>query len=184
MRLAFLLVSLLFSTYTLADAWDNLTEEEAIAMVNYLQANPYVYDYCDCCQSGDKEVQSFKVELIKITETQIVPCSWDEGKFSVSYKYQAIATLIYDDPETIGKVLPPPLHIDDEGDPVIYMNYTWGFNEESKMAKPLFESIDYHYVAQYGGRSCNPPFRFPKPKDLEPAGKFKAYEKWYKRVGA
>lgn len=175
-----LIFSLLISLVSFADAWDNLTKEEALAVVNYLQENPYIFDYCDCCQSHDDEDDTYEVQLIKVTNTRIVECSWDKSQFSVEYDYQAIASILFQEDGSGFEIMPPPEQA--ISTPTIYMNYTWGLNEESGQAMPLFESIDYHYVAQYGGRSCNNPFSYPSPAELEPAGTFKAYKQWYKKA--
>ena len=183
MKYLTLLVLLFVSTLSFADAWDNLTEEEAANVVNYLNAHPYIFEFCDCCQTDDDEDDIYSMELVKVSNLRVVPCSWDKDYYSVEYDSQRLATLVYKEDGSGMEVLPPPAPGFEEDAPVIYMNYTWAFNPESQLAKPLFESIDYHYVAQYGGRSCKEAFDYPTPAELEPAGKFKGYKQWYKRVG-
>ncbi|GEM_PF-1455790 len=184
MKLFAVVVTLFISSLAYADAWDNLTYEEAEAVVRYVEQNPYVFDYCDCCQSDDDEDDIYLVKLMKVTDAEIVPCSWNTEMYSVEYNADPIAELVYKEDGSGMEVRQPERVIlrDFDPVPVIYMNYTWGFNSKSKMAKPLFESIDYHYVAQYGGRSCKKPFSYPTPKDLKTLGKFKDYKKWYKRA--
>lgn len=181
MKYLSLLFILFVSSLSFADAWDRVTEEEAIEIVNYLQENPYIFDYCDCCQTHDDEDDTYEVQLIKVTETRIVPCSWDNSMFAVEYDYQAIATILFKEDGSGSEILPPPDVAVQR--PLIFMNYTWGLNAESKQAMPLFKSIDYRYVAQYGGEPCHEPFDYPTPKELEAAGSFKAYKQWYKKAG-
>lgn len=176
-----LLILLFVSTLSFADAWDNLTHEEATKVVNYLNQNPYVFDFCDCCQSDDDEDDIYTVQLIKVTNVRIVPCNWDKDFYSVEYDFQAIAEIIYKEDGSGKEIIPPYVEQQEEA-PLIYMNYTWGFNSSSKLAKPLFESIDYHYVAEYGGRSCKEAFSYPTPKELNQVGKFKAYKQWWKKA--
>jgi hypothetical protein len=182
MRTFILLIALAISTSSFADAWDNMTEEEAIATVNYLRMNPYIFDYCDCCRSHDDADDLFVVRLIRVTNMRVIPCTWDEGKFSVEYDFAPVATLTYTEDGRLKRASRTITRLSEEEQHLLYMNYTWAFNEESKLAEPLFKSIDYSYVVQHGGQSCNPPFSYPKPEHLESVGKFKGYKQWYKQA--
>lgn len=184
MKTVILFISLSFSSLTFADAWDNFTEEEAIEIVNYLHENPYIFDYCDCCRSHDDADDVFVVNLIRVTNLRVIPCEWDEGKFSVEFDFLPVVTITYTEEE--GRILRVSQTRErlskEEKQNLIYMNYTWVFNKEHQEARPLFESVDYGYVAEHGGSSCNPPFRYPKPEHLDKVGKYKGYKQWYKYV--
>ena len=41
------------SSISRADAWDNLTMEEAKSVVAKLEKDPFIFDYCDCCDHGE-----------------------------------------------------------------------------------------------------------------------------------
>jgi hypothetical protein len=182
MKYLTLLALLFFSTLSFADAWDNLTEDEAAEMVNYLNANPYIFEYCDCCQT-DAEDDRYSMELVEVSNLRVVTCSWDKDYYSVEYNRQPIATLLYKEDGSGMQVTPPPTpDSEEDSPPVIYMNYTWGLNPDSNLAEPLFETIYYHYVAEYGGRSCKEAFPYPKPSDLSKVGEFKGYKQWYKKA--
>ena len=183
MKTLLIVITLAISTSSFADAWDNMTEEEAIATINYLQIHPYIFDYCDCCRNHDDEDDVFVVRLIRVAKMRVIPCSWDKGKFSVEYDFFPVATLTYTEEE--GRLLRASQTImrlsNEEDQNVMYMNYTWAYNEDSKLAQPLFNSVTYGYATENDAESCNPAFRYPKPEHLTKIGKFKGYRQWYKR---
>lgn len=169
-----LILALFTSFFTLADAWDNLTLEEANAVVAELKENPYVFDYCDCCShSGEYEAN---VHLLKIIETEIVTCSWSEEHYSVKVSFEIIAGLNYTSKGPNTKKLRK--YSGAEISDVIYMNYTWTLNSDSKMASPFFNTIDY---STYGESSpCKSEFPYPTPKAVAKVSKDEGYASWYK----
>lgn len=129
-----MLFLLLSAHFVKADAWDNLTESQANAVVKFLQHNPYIIDYCDCCGSSEPAY------LIKVESSAIVECSWDKKKFSVVAKGIRIARFQVTD-----------IGIDDyhtdpasrEVEYTIYMNYTFGYDHHMKWAVPFHKLVDY-----------------------------------------
>lgn len=81
------------SIYCSADAWDNLSYEEAELVVAYLEEHPYILDYCDCCSHDGK--YAAEVFLLKVTKASIVNCNWSEGEYSVEVEYKTIAQIPY-----------------------------------------------------------------------------------------
>lgn len=166
----------LMTQLAFADAWDNLTREEADAVVAYLEENPYIFNYCDCCDSdGEYATQVF---FVKVTSTSIEPSSWDEGSFSVKYEFVPLAEVKYTEAGLDFSAMSPLENLDN--DEPIYMNYTWGWNAAKMQATPLFDVIDY---SMYGSNheSCKAPFSFPTPKLMKKVSKEKGYKKWYKK---
>lgn len=158
-----------------ADAWDDLTLKEAKELVTYLNENPFVFDYCDCCTYGEGENGP---RLIKITQLEIVDCDWKEGYHSVKYKAIVLANI-----GVLNKRL-DLTSMEDFGEGTIsgtiYMNYTWAFNKDSRVASPLFDIIDY---ASYPGshEACGEAHAYPSPAALKAIGvKDSSYKKWYK----
>lgn len=187
-----LLCALLFALpfTTLADAWDNLTMDEATKVVSYLEKNPFIYDYCDCCGSDE----SFGATLLKVISTEIVTCDWDKNFYSVKVEVKPLAEMVNEG--SVLNVNEPSVTIDlsEEGGGgqspyadgyTIYMNYTWGYNSELKKAGPIYLSVPYDYYGenQNGKGQCNPLIEFPNPKlkSVKAVFKDRSYKKWYKK---
>ena len=171
-----LFVSVLFvSTFSFADAWDNMTKTQAEAVVAELKINPYIFDYCDCCDySGE---YASKAYLLKVKSAEIVECSWDSNYYTVSLTVDYICELIN---TANGLMLKDLKKTENEGDHSgFYMNYTWGFNEETKLATAYFNIVDYD-VYVHDTKSCKVEFSYPTPKEVKRVSKDKKYAKWYK----
>ena len=178
MKYILVLFALITCYISKADHWDNLTKENADQVVAYLEANPYLFDYCDCCRDEGlpKEVYFFRV-----LETAIIPCEWNLEMFSVKVaKYEMIATLHYDDSGIIVEDSYSMIGEDGVSD-LIFMNYTWGFNPKTKMAAPIFDMVEYDYYGE-DNKPCNVYFKFPDPSKLSQIVKYKKYKKWYKKA--
>ncbi|MEY3236308.1 MAG: hypothetical protein RI883_409 [Bacteroidota bacterium] len=176
MKTILIFIALFSSLTSFADAWDNLTLEEANKVVAELKENPYVFDYCDCCDfSGEYTAE---VYMIKVLNTQIVTCSWNAEFYTVNIEGFVIGQLIYSANGVNTKKLKK--NPDPNLESVLYMNYTWGFNKETKEASPFFDLIDY---TTYGeAESCKENFVFPTPKNVKKVSKDKEYADWYKKV--
>lgn len=176
MRLIKLLILAVFPFFANADAWDNLTMDEAQQVVSFLKDNPFIFDYCDCCDN-EGEFAS-EVHMFKVTSTEIVKCDWDEEKFSVKIEFDVIAQIIYlESGPDLSRMFKPS---SDEYDNIVFMNYTWGYNAETRMARPLFASISYTTYAE-STEGCKAAFSFPSPSMLRHVGIPGGYKKWYKK---
>ena len=84
--LTFVLTFFTFIGFVSADPWEAMTESEAKELMAFLKKNPYVFDYCDCCDEVARQYDNRKAfgHLIKIEKMEIVPCAWDESRFSFS----------------------------------------------------------------------------------------------------
>jgi hypothetical protein len=168
-----------------ADAWDNLTREEADAVVAYLEENPFIFSYCDCCSQN--EGFDSRLYFLRVTSTEIIECSWRSEHYTVTYEYQIIGQFgmrnglpdfsQFRTPQEIEEQYIEPFEFNDP----IYMNYTWAYNPITQKATPFFEIIDYHYVAQYGGRSCLEHFSYPSPAEILQLGEIEGYSEWYNK---
>jgi hypothetical protein len=172
-HITFILI-LFTSTFACADAWDNLTLEEANAVVAELKENPYIFDYCDCCShSGEYETS---VHLLKVIKTEIVQCSWSEEHYSVKIGFEIIAALNYTAKGPNIKKLKQ--YSGAEISDVLYMNYTWTLDRDSKLASPFFNTVDY---STYGeSTACKKDFPYPLPKAVSKVSKDKEYASWYR----
>lgn len=125
---------LLLSFSSKADAWDNLTLEEAQAVVAELEKNPFIFDYCDCCDDIGPNIHG--ALLLKVTKTDIVTCEWNTEFYSVKYQATAIAEVSYDD----GNVSLLDAK-EGSGEFTLYMNYSRGLDSKSKKATNFFNII-------------------------------------------
>lgn len=176
MKFILSLTLVLFASLAHADAWDNLTLEEANAVVQELNSNPYIFDYCDCCDNAGEYATS--VHLLKVISTEIIPCNWDNNYYSVRVQSKVIANVHYgDDGPDMNRLSQPE---SPEMSELIYMNYTWTFHPENKMATPFFNIVPYNF---YGDdqQPCRKEFAYPTPKQLKFVSKDKGYKKWYKQ---
>lgn len=179
MRILALLIVLLISTFSFADSWDNMTKKEAEAAVAELKLNPYIFDYCDCCDyEGEYAARVF---LVKVTSAEITPCEWDERYYSVHLTTTVIAELenTEDGPETLTL-----LKTDGEqAEQLLAMNYSWGINTETKLATPFFNKVAYTMYSD-DRSACKKEFDYPTPKAVKKVSKDKEYAAWYKqRIG-
>lgn len=178
MKKYILAFALIFSSFlTFADAWDNLTLEDAQAVVAELKRNPYIFDYCDCCNNEGEYATT--IEFLKVISTEIVPCSWDNEFYSVKAYSVLLATVFYaNNGPDVNQLIEPE---STEYAELIYMNYTWTFHPETKLARPFFDRINYVY---YGDdrQPCKSSFAYPTPAQLKTVSKDKGYKKWYKKV--
>lgn len=186
-NLIILLTLVLTPFLSKADAWDNLTLEEANKVVAYLEENPFIYDYCDCCGTDE----SSSATLLQVKSTEIVTCSWDENFYSVKVEVKPIVN-VFGNGEN--------LHLDnlsaytvpkDGGaeDPyvdgyTIYMNYTWAFNKDLKKVTPILSFVEYNYYGETPSDkgTCKAFTEFPDPIKHNKAFKNRKYKKWYKKM--
>lgn len=142
----------LLSTNLKADPWDNLSYEQANAVVYFLKENPFILDYCDCCDEGD-------VILMKVIEAEIVPCEWDASSKSVKVKAIQIGRL-----ERNGSY--PSAYrteyMNEEHEYIITMNYTFVYSECGNWAVPFFKVVEYK-----NEHVCCGATRFPNPTHNE-----------------
>jgi len=177
MKYFYILLALFFSNFSLADAWDNLTYEEAEAVVFDLERNPYIFDYCDCCSSTGE--YSTTVHLLKVVSTEIITCEWDQDFYSVRAQSIVLAGVFYaNDGPDVNQLLVP---MEPEMNELIYMNYTWTLHPENKMATPFFNVITYNYYGE-DSQPCKKEFPYPTPAQLKTISDDKDYKNWYKRM--
>jgi len=164
-----LLLCLCFALQARADYWDNLSQEEAENVVAELKRNPFIFAYCDCCGGS--------LEFVKVIKTEIVPCSWNEGQFSIQYNYIALAAFVRVEQTN---QLSAPSSASQSSDPTtLAMNYTWTVHPTTKMAAPFFNAVTYTY---YENRSCEAPFSYPTPTEVRSVSKLMGYKGWYKKT--
>jgi hypothetical protein len=164
----FLMLCTFLAFQVSADPWEDLTEKEAKAVVKFLKTNPYILDYCDCCGSGD-------VYLMKVVSTEIVPCSYAEGKKSVIAKVVPLGKL-----ETDADGTPSAYRVEKMSDAVeeliVTMNYTFVLDKKNKWAVPFFKVVPYSQ-----NHVCKGATRFPNPAD-NPNIKDTGYKAWFKKM--
>lgn len=167
--------ALLISNFLMADSWDNLTKEQAEAVVTELKQNPYIFDYCDCCDH--QGAYAAKVRLLKVLETEIIKCPWEAESFSVVVDVAVLAHIPYGENGLSFIGLTSNKKETDVF--TISMNYTWSFNPGEKMATPMFANIPYD---KYGEKkACKSYFKFPTPEEGKGVIKDGKYKKWYKK---
>jgi hypothetical protein len=170
-------LTILFTTnIVLADSWDNLTKEQAESLVRELELNPYIFDYCDCCDH--EGVYAAKVRLLKVVKTEIIPCPWESESFSVNVETKVLAHVPYmengpDLTKMTSKKKETAIY-------TVAMNYTWSYNEGQKSAAPLFTTVPYD---KYDGdkKACKAYFKFPTPEQGKGIIKDGKYKSWYKK---
>lgn len=179
MKYFYLLITFFIAQFSFADAWPEMSKAEAEAVVAELKKNPYVFDYCDCCDfEGD---YATSIYLMKVTKTEIISCEMDENCYYVHIESEPLAKVFY------GENGPDvnQLSVDEimGTDSRILMNYTWTLNPKIKKATPFFNVIPYNYY-DFEKTSCKEEFAYPTPAQLKTISSDKGYKKWYlKNVG-
>lgn len=137
MKTLFLVSSILFfSSISRADSWDNLTLSQAKQVQKFLEKNPFIYDYCDCCSSeGDY--------LLKVISSKIVACEWDGAQYSVTVEAQRLA-LMQNTGSGLNNYHADPVPADEQFvQYTISMNYTFVYDKYMKWAVPFFKIIPH-----------------------------------------
>lgn len=177
MKLILLISIALSSFFSFADAWDNLTLDEANAVVAELKANPYIFDYCDCC-SNDGDYAT-TIQFLKVIDTEIITCSWDQAFYSVKATSLLLAHVFYSATGPDMKQLSKGAS--SEYSEFIFMNYTWTFHLETKLAQPYYNTVDYDYYGN-DNKPCKSFFTYPTPDQLKTVSKDRGYKKWYRKA--
>lgn len=171
-----LFVPLLFlTTFSFADAWDNLTKQQAETVLAELKINPYIFDYCDCCVADEAETGT--AHMMKVKSAEIVTCSWNSDYYSVKLKVEYICGVIYRLDGTGVSQVTFPESVGNQSD--FFMNYTWGFSVITKKASPYFDLVSYDVYGE-DPQPCKGEFAYPNPKEVKKVSKDKGYAKWYK----
>lgn len=174
MKNVILIVLLICPALSWADPWDNMTLEQAERVQEYLALNPYLLDYCDCCDFEGE--YATEVYLMEVLSTEIVTCEWNPQYFSVKANVERIAKIPY---KADGPDVEAPLAYTSEDEIIITMNYAWGYNEKAAKAAPLYTIIPYDVYGELELTSgyCREFTSFPSPAIIENT----AYTNWYKR---
>ncbi len=176
MKNALFALCLLISSFSFADAWDNLTKKQADAVIAELKENPYIFDYCDCC--GSSEDKTFPTaHLMKVTSAEIITCTWNSDYYSILVTVDYICEVVQSRNEGTAPKVKASETNGDYND--FSMNYTWGFNTVSNMATPFFDIVYYDLYDEK--RICGQVFMYPNPKDVKKVSKDKGYAKWFKK---
>jgi len=160
-----------------ADPWEALTESEAKELKAYLEKNPFVFDYCDCCDEVARKYDNRKTfgHLIKIEKMEIVVCSWDESRFSVNIVQSSILASGNVEGGKFNIAVPKEDDIQRYREHwPITLNYSWSI----KSGKPsrLYKHINYNA----DDVKCKGISKFPRP-NVVPAKFKKDYQKFLKR---
>jgi hypothetical protein len=169
-KLFLLFVATLFITNAKADPWDNLTQAQAQAVVQHLKTNPFILDYCDCCDGSE-------TYLLKVLKTEIVPCEWDENYKSVKVTAVKIGQLEREatGPATAYNVV----GMNELTSYTIYMNYTFVYSACGNWAVPFFKEVPYNDT---NDTICMGATRFPNPADNTEITDAE-YIKWFEKTG-
>ncbi len=160
-------VAMCFWLVAKADPWEDLTDKQAKAVVRFLQKNPFILDYCDCCGSGD-------VYLMKVVSTKIIPCSYNEAKKTVVAEVVRIGKLEVTEGGVPSAYRTTAL-AETQKDFIITMNYTFVYGKRDKWAVPLFKEVAYDQE-----HICKGATRFPNPFENNDI-KDEDYKKWFRK---
>ncbi len=174
-----IIVALFFGTYLFADTWVDMTLDQAEKAVAHIKENPYIFDYCDCCDGES-------VSLVYVEEVYY----FEVEEFSDVYQVQATGRIIhtfefavFDDEFAILDSFLPALPYGEEGgatdefDDVLSANYTFVFKNysEGDVNSASLASITGY---DYDLTSCVPFMQYLYP-DTEDYEVDEGYEEWY-----
>ena len=178
MKKILFLFMLLSPLYASADAWDNLTYEQAESVQKFLNNTPFILDYCDCCDFEGE--YAAKVYLMKVISTEIIACEWDNAFYSVKAKVEIIAELTYTEN---GPDVSKPLKVSREDELIITMNYTWSYSKEQAKVIPFFNIVPYDIYGEneQTSGSCRNYTDFPNPFKTNDVISDNEFRDWYKK---
>lgn len=177
MKYIYLVISFFIAHFSFADAWGELSKTEAEAVVAELTKNPYIFDYCDCCDnSGD---YATSILFLKVTKAEIVACEMDENCFYVDVETIVLAEVYYGENGPVIDQL--SAYNIEKNKQRIYMNYSWVFNPVTKLATPFFNVVPYNYY-DIEKTACKTEFAYPTPKQLKAVSADTDYKKWYDKA--
>jgi hypothetical protein len=169
-----LIASFIFIQTVKADPWDCMSKEDAETLVEFLNKNPFVMEYCDCCDNQT-------AHLVRIRKMKIVPCHWDESQYSVAVVRYTIAAMGYVEDGEFVQVMQEP----DPEDLKLYGNaeyYTptlnYSFSRQKGKAVHLNTQTGEDRSDDVG---CEGLKAFPQPKKLKKIKGCWAYRRFYRR---
>lgn len=166
-KIFFLNLCLLFSFNLMADSWEDMTKSQSKMVFTYLDKNPYVLDYCDCCETIPY--------LVKVVDKKLEPSRWEDSLVTIKLTVNTIAKL---EVKKTGNVVSFLVHQPEENleSFTLSMNYTFGYDLVKHQATPFFNIVS-SYKAKY---SCSDDLvtRYPDYKLVRD----KRYKKWLKKA--
>ena len=155
----FLLFFLAFTAF--ADPTEDMTIEEAATLVSYLKDNPYIVDYCDCCDDLKPGGERVYAKLILVEKAEIIPCTYSPEKFSVILHGTVVAGgIVNEDGRMTGVEIQGYAYELDNGEPALAaLNYHFAYQNGKvvRLGKVVEVNQDY---------ACNPLHFFPSHKEL------------------
>lgn len=184
LMLAFLAIAIL-PLRLFADPWDCMSRPDAEKLVAFLEANPFVVDYCDLCDGTDMDGDRIPAHLIRVSNLRIIACSWDVETVSVKADFEVLAwgytkgKKVIDPVRTPAELTdaekPAPPYLDSD-DYVLLLNYHWTIQDG--MVMRLGDAVSYE--EQLDVESFQ---KFPEVNSVADKKQRKGYKKWLKRVG-
>lgn len=178
LSLLFLLSFFIALPFVKADPWTGMTEAEAKETMAYLQKNPFLFDYCDCCDEVAREFDNRKLmgHLVKVVKMEIVECEWDETLFSVNIIKTEVIASGYVENGVFGMKAASSEELASYTDSwPVAINYSFTLTDGK--AVRLFKKTSY----EADDVGCGAVKGFPDPKSLKKNKLTKAYAKYYKK---
>jgi hypothetical protein len=170
MKKIFLTCFLLSCSFlALADPHDCMSKAEAETLSKKI-LKQYIIDYCDCCDSvnPDANVLTTSAKLLWVTSAQVVPCSYDETRYSVKIGYSFVGAYNVETGklkgENLAKMTSNVLRIAD------YVSLNYHFFWSAGKVDRLYGLLQK--AQEYGG--CDGLDRFPTAKEADDK-KYKAF---------
>ncbi|TAF67783.1 MAG: hypothetical protein EAZ55_01830 [Cytophagales bacterium] len=152
-------------TKTYADPEDCMSKEEAELLAKEIKAQKYIIDYCDCCADVNTDA-IVTANLLLIKTATVVPCEYDDTRFSVKIEYDLIKSLEVKSGEYVGTATW-------NGNPIknALLNYQFFY------ADAVALQLGYAVRDSYQAPSCSGLQTFPDAKWIND----KKYLAWYKK---
>ncbi len=170
-----IILALFLTLVSKADTWTELSLAEAKVLKTYLTKNPYILDYCDCCDIEGEYAS--KTYLYKITSMEIIESEWGDGNYNLKASVEEIVEIQRIDKGLQMNSLTCGYNYASEL--TLSMNYTWGFNQVNRKVTPLYSIVPHNYD-YYNASSgyCNDFTDLPNPNSNTEI-KDQDYINWY-----
>lgn len=173
-----LFLALLFCTsFLFADPIEDFSLADANRIVDFLKENPFMIDYCDCCNDVLSEGEApIQAKLIRIVEREIVPCEYDASRYSIRITAEILATGVIEN-KKMSSLRVLPRDEAEEYNTLLSANYFF-CADKRKIGQLGMITQDDKLYKEY---NCGGVAAFPAPSELTNIISMEQYVKWYRK---
>lgn len=165
------------SSLLFADPIEDFSLADANRIVAFLKENPFMIDYCDCCNEVLSEGEApIEAKLIRIIEREIVPCEYNAERYSIRITGEILAKGIIEN-KKMTNIHVLPRDEAEEYNTLLSANYFF-CADKRKIGQLGMITQDDKLYKEY---KCGGISGFPAPSALANIISMEQYVKWYRK---